>query len=86
MLKREEQKLAEQNLGKIREHKKTLKQSIKPDFAYSETIYEENQGGGIYEIGESASGDAQSSFSLGKYDQPEQQSTVSNNRAQKTSL
>ena len=42
MLKREEQKLAEQNLGKIREHKKTLKESIKPDFAYSETIYEEN--------------------------------------------
>ena len=37
MMKREEQKLAEYNLGKIREHKMTLEQFVKPDFAYTET-------------------------------------------------
>ena len=36
MLKREEQKLAEYNLGKIREERKTIDQFIKKDFAYTE--------------------------------------------------
>ena len=36
MMKREEQKLAEYNLGKIKEHRMTLEQFVKPDFAYIE--------------------------------------------------
>ena len=37
MIQREEKKLAQDNLGKIKEKKKTLKDIVKPDFAYSET-------------------------------------------------
>ena len=34
MLKKEEQKLAMDNLGKLKTQKKTIKQIIKPDYAY----------------------------------------------------
>ena len=55
MLKREEQKLAEYNLGKIREERKTIDQFIKKDFAYTEPneiievgqLESETQGGHI---------------------------------------
>ena len=64
MMKREEQKLAEYNLGKIKEHKKTLEQFVKPDFAYTETSIDqgaahnnmnESQGGGFNASGGSYS-------------------------------